>query len=208
MNSKGFIFLPILLMTALFILTAAYGLSGYEAALTLERFETLHTSKRNLEMTFNFMYAKDTDCTALFLPAASNRLGPLITTAMQNSQAQASGSLSLSFSGKSTPFAGPDISFEGLKIKDVRFTKIKRPDPSVNSFLIDLSVSFSPGVTSGPSFAPLTLPFYVIADASGNPTQCFLSRYTSSGLTIEDQLCETKSGIGYQYEPAEGKCVL
>jgi len=208
MNSKGFVFLPVLLMTALFILTAAYGLSGYEASLARGKFEALHTPKRNLEMTFNFLYANEPDCTTLFLPAANGRIRPLITATMQGSQAQSSGTLSLNLPNTSVPIAGQNTNYQGLQIKNTTFTRIRRPNPAATSFLVDLSVSFSPSTTNGASLAPLTLPFYVIADGAGNPTQCYLSRYMSNGLTMEDQLCETASGVGYRYEPVEGKCFL
>lgn len=207
LKQAGFVMPLALLVATAFALLIASGMAGYENSLQMLNREQFRIEKTNLDVTFHFLYLNPSNCTSWFIADAGGEVSRWVQTARSGSAPPNAADLSLNFPGAPVKaFVASDLSLGRMSIRNARITDIRRVGASMNAFVINVSANFSSPIDV-PAPAPLIKPFYVVTDAAGTPTQCFVTDYLADNVTLEDQVCETAVGSGYYFQPEAGTCV-
>lgn len=203
-NQQGFaLVIAIILVALIATLVGSVNNSFVTLAKTSAR-DQARFDAQNLNFYLRILYKNRTYCRSSLLPGA---FGNELRRRLANPAAAKTLDIEIPFPNSTGTLAliRKDLRTESIVIQENSIDHIETLPFSGNpNYLVRMKLSYTPA--SEPQFAMTAqVPLYVVGDATGNLTDCFLTTFTQD-RTAEDVLCENYFGRNYRYRPGDGRC--
>jgi hypothetical protein len=211
-SQSGSALLPALIMTCMMCVVMAQTMQDSETLLQLGNRARGDLTTANVAESVLILYHDSADCQA-------SLLGTSFATALQNKISDSTfvppPTLALQYpvaAGQTAQsLASQNQAIEGVVVQNVSMPSSAQIQPSGTGYVVDVRIAFQAG-TGANSAAPypIDLPFYIITNATGTITGCYVSAYVGPGSTqtVEDQNCQiTTGGKQNTWDPSAAACI-